>query len=167
MKIAEDSDSCLMSVVVLKRFVEPVKAKLRDMRFTPRDYSFKKGGASQEKSLQDLNEKRAAVRLDLLKFCKNQFSEIVSCWVHLKTIRVWTESVIRFSLPASFDCFIFPVEKRNGEKVRKILHGLFSDLVAGGVLEKGDDTPQGVPAFVQEELFPYVSSELTVVGRVQ
>jgi V-type H+-transporting ATPase subunit C len=167
-KVAEDADSVLVTMVVLKRFVDPVKSRLRELRFTPREFSFQKGsGETKEKSIAQLVDKRAAVRLDLLKFCKNQFSEIFSCWVHLKTIRVWTESVVRFSLPAEFDCMIFPVEKRSQEKVRKVLHALFQDLIAEGVLGNGDDTPAGIPAFVTEELFPYVTAEINIVGRVQ
>merc|ERR1712137_158113 len=162
-QVAEDNDSVLMTVVVLKRFAEQIKSKLREQRFMPRDYSFDKSGGeadSQERSLAQLTDKRAAARLDLLKFCKAQFTEMFTCWTHLKAIRVWVESVVRFSLPAEFDVMLLRPTKRNAtDKIRRVLHDLFKDLVADGVLEstKGDDSGMvGMPAFVTEELLPYV-----------
>ena len=132
----------------------------------PRDFSFEKGD-HKEKSVAQLTERRAAVRLELFKYCKAQFTELFTCWTHLKAIRVWVESVVRFSLPAEFSVMLIKPEKRYMEKIRKILAELFRDLAAEGVLDQaGDDAPAGMPAFVTEELFPYVSSEMTVVARV-
>merc|ERR1712000_197 len=168
-QVAEDSDSVLVSIVVLRRFADQIKAKLREKKFMPREYSFDKAGETKEKSLQELTARRAAARLELIKFAKAQFTELFTCWTHLKAIRVWVESVVRFSLPAEFDVMlIHPSDKRDVEKIRKELAALFKDLAAEGVLEqgKGDDGLVGMPGFVTEELYPYVSSDLLLVGRV-
>ncbi len=152
---------------MLRRFTDQIKAKLRERKFTPRDFSFEKAGAgdSKERSLAQLTERRAAARIDLLKFCKTQFAEIFSCWIHLKIVRVWVESVVRFSLPANYEVHLIRPDKRYTEKIRKTLHELFKELVADGVLETEDEAPQGMPAFVSEDLYPYVQTEINIIGR--
>jgi V-type H+-transporting ATPase subunit C len=168
-QIAEDSDSVLVSIVVLKRFSEQIRAKLRERKFMPRELNLEKAGgegANKERSLAQLVDRRNAARIDLLKFCKTQFAEVFSCWVHLKVVRVWVESVVRFSLPANYEVYLIRPDKRYYEKIRKTLHDLFRDLVAEGVLDsEKDEAPQGMPAFVSEDLYPYVQTELNVIGR--
>jgi V-type H+-transporting ATPase subunit C len=84
-QITEDNDSVLMTCVVLRRFADQIKAKLRERKFMPREFSFDKGaGDNKEKSMEQLANKRLAARQDLLKFAQTQFSEILTCWVHLK-----------------------------------------------------------------------------------
>jgi V-type H+-transporting ATPase subunit C len=168
-QIAEDSDSALVSIVVLKRFSEQIRAKLRERKFMPREMNLEKAGgegANKERSLAQLVDRRNAARIDLLKFCKTQFAEVFSCWVHLKVVRVWVESVVRFSLPANYEVYLIRPDKRYFEKIRKTLHDLFRELVAEGVLDsEKDEAPQGMPAFVSEDLYPYVQTELNVIGR--
>jgi len=168
-QIAEDNDAILFSVVILRKFADQVRAKLREKKFTPREYTFEKSDdGNKEKSIQQLIEKRQAARLDLWKFCKAQFSEMFTCWVHLKTVRIWVESIVRFSLPANFDVVLIKPDRRYTEKIRKSLHDLFGGLVGEGVLDMGgdDSTPQGMPSFVSEELYPYVFTELSLLTRM-
>ncbi len=154
--------------MVLKRFSEQIRAKLRERKFMPRELNLEKAGeeSSKERSLAQLVDRRGAARIDLLKFCKTQFAEVFSCWVHLKVVRVWVESVVRFSLPANYEVYLIRPDKRYMEKIRKTLHDLFRDLVAEGVLDsEKDEAPQGMPAFVSEDLYPYVQTELNIIGR--
>lgn len=81
-----------------------------------------------------------------------------------KAIRVWVESVVRFSLPAAFEVYLIKPDRRYMEKIRAALHDLFRDLVAEGVLEmeKDGETAPGMPSFASEELYPYVQAELSL-----
>lgn len=167
-QIAEDNENVLVTIVVLRKFLDQIKNKLKEHKFTPRDFSLEKAPVdAKEKDLPQLLARREALKGDLTRFCKAQFSETFLCWVHLKTIRVWVESVVRFSLPADFDVTLIRVDRRNSDRIRKVLHELFKDLIAEGVLDNGADETQGVPSIVSEDLYPYVFSELNLVGRVQ
>jgi len=164
-----DSDNALVTVVILRRFLENVKAKLREKKLQPRDYTFDKAaGDNQEKNVAKLIESRKATKIELMKMCKAWFSELFTCWVHLKTIRLWVESVVRFSLPAEYDVVLIRPEAKHKEKIRKALEDLFKDLVAQGVLDLGvdDKSMQGMPLFVGEDLYAYVFSEISILAKV-
>lgn len=168
--ICEDQDNLLVTVVVLRRFVDAVKGKLRERKFQPRDYTLEKdSGESKEKSLVKLLEQRKNAKIELIKMCKAWFSELFTCWTHLKVVRVWVESVVRFSLPAEYDVMLIrPTESKFKERIRQVLQTLFKDLVAEGVLDVGgiqDNAVPGIPAFVGEDLYPYVFSEINLVAR--
>jgi V-type H+-transporting ATPase subunit C len=84
-QIAEDNDSVLVTCVVLKRFSDQIKTRLRENKYMSREYSFEKAaGDNKEKSMEQLASKRVAARQDLLKFSQSQFAELLTCWVHLK-----------------------------------------------------------------------------------
>ncbi len=166
-QVCEDSDNALVSMVVLRRFVDEIKAKLRERTLTPRDFSFDKGvGENKERNVAKLIEQRKVAKIELIKMCKAWFSELFTCWTHLKTVRVWVESVVRFSLPAEFDVILIRPESKYKDRIRKALDDLFKDLVAEGVLELGTgDDMQGIPMFVSEDLFAYVFSEMSIVVK--
>lgn len=92
-----------------------------------------------------------------------------------------------FFFLANFDVVLIKPDRRYTEKIRKSLHDLFGGLVGEGidsfslpflrcfifmftlgVLDMGgdDSTPQGMPSFVSEELYPYVFTELSLLTRM-
>jgi len=163
--VVADTENTLVTMTILRPFEEQIKVTLREKRFTPREYNFEKdAGANQEKDMNALLERRKVAKLELHKYAKTHFTELFTCWVHLKAVRVWVESVLRFSLPADFDVILIrPSEKKFFERIRKVLGDLFKGLVAEGVLDVAvDEHTQGVGALASEELFPYVFSEINI-----
>merc|ERR1719195_2213784 len=73
-KLTEDGEFALFQVLLLER-------------------------GDDEKTLQDLQRKEAQQKRKLKLFCKNTFSETFTNWIHLKMIRTFVESVLRFGLP--------------------------------------------------------------------
>ena len=45
----------------------------------------------------------------LIRWLKNTFSESYSGWIHLKAIRVFVESILRYGLPPNFVAILFNV----------------------------------------------------------
>ena len=39
---------------------------------------------------------------NLINWCKSSYSELFVSWVHIKAVRVFVESVLRFGLPVNF-----------------------------------------------------------------
>ena len=95
----------------------------------------------------------------MFNFCQTQFNESFSCLIHLKTIRVWVESVLRFALPAKFSVtLIRPHNMKNESKLRKTLAEMCTDLGGDIFTEEiggGGDENQGI-SLVNEKFYPYV-----------
>ena len=46
---------------------------------------------------------------NLVRWLKNAFSECYGGWIHLKAIRVFVESILRYGLPPNFVAMLFNV----------------------------------------------------------
>ena len=52
---------------------------------------------------------RSAWQAVLMKSMTIHFSEAFSAWIHLKALRVFVESVLRFGVPVNFNAFLVRV----------------------------------------------------------
>eukprot|EP01097_Dermamoeba_algensis_P000301 TRINITY_DN1109_c0_g1_i1.p1 TRINITY_DN1109_c0_g1~~TRINITY_DN1109_c0_g1_i1.p1 ORF type:complete len:341 (-),score=67.82 TRINITY_DN1109_c0_g1_i1:302-1324(-) len=105
--ITEDMDFMLVTVTLFKKTADDFKAKAREKRFTVRDFSFNPEGATNEASQKKkLEEDRFALQRKLTMWCKTNFAESFTSWIHLKAIRVYVESVLRFGLPVNFQVLL-------------------------------------------------------------
>ncbi|CDR93744.1 vacuolar ATPase subunit C family protein, putative [Babesia bigemina] len=53
------------------------------------------------------------------------FSDIFTCWMHLKAMRAFCEAVLKFGLPINFACFaVWPTERADEDTLRKALDSL-------------------------------------------
>ena len=86
-----------------------------------------------------------------MRWAKTSYSESFRAWMHLKAIRVFVESVLRYGLPPTFQAMLVRPGK-NDAKVRKTLNSIFSHLSSGGVSTDLDsEGPAG-----QAKFYPYV-----------
>jgi V-type H+-transporting ATPase subunit C len=100
-----------------------LKNAFREKKYILREFSYdlsgKKGGvdAQVEAAASELKQVRAAT----LRWCKANFGEVFSGWVHLKVIRAFVESVLRYGLPVDFlSCFVVP-EIKDEKQMRKAI----------------------------------------------
>jgi len=156
----EDNDEILASVVLFKRHIDLYKKEVQLKKFQIREFKFEKGAvALRDKKLEELKEKRRKIKIDLFNFCQTQFNEAFSCLIHLKSIRIWVESVLRYALPAKFSVTLIRATSfKSQDKIRSALSELCSDL--GGELyteeikTSGEDT--GTFGLISEKFYPYV-----------
>merc|ERR1712014_498156 len=52
-------------------------------------------------------------------FCKASFSDVMIAWVHIKAMRIFVESVLRFGVPPTFASFIVQPKGNMQAKMRK------------------------------------------------
>jgi len=149
---AEDKDgNTVWRVVLFKSCKEKFQALARQNKFLVRDYEY------NPSALKDLNEKRKDVEKDaekklqtLTKFCKLAWSDVFTAWLHIKAMRAFVESVLRYGIPAKDKFAGFIVCPRAGvtpalrEALARALPG------KGPAGDKADDADG-------EEYFPYVS----------
>ena len=71
--------------------------------FHPRDFQFNRTIIEKQK-LETTNLEKAKNKAypPLIKWLKGNFSEAFLNWTHVKALRLFTESVLRYGLPATF-----------------------------------------------------------------
>jgi len=148
-QIAEDNEYALFAVTLFKRVAEDFKHASREKRFTVREFKIddeSKGGKDERTKL--ITEKDRLKR-NLLRYCKTNFAEAFVAWIHLKAIRVFVESVLRYGVPVNFLCYLMHPHKKEDKRLREILDEMFRQLASTAVIShKGDDDP--------EKFYPYV-----------
>lgn len=133
------------------------------IRFIIRDYKF------NEKDLETSKRQRAELATmekeqwaQLIRLVKANFGELFSCWIHLKAIRTFVESVLRYGLPPDFmSAVIEPVPKQE-KKVRDQLALMFdpkASLKEKPMEEEFEE--MSLIAGVEKEYYAYVTFPIT------
>jgi V-type H+-transporting ATPase subunit C len=79
-------------------------------RFVVRDFQYDE--TSLEKQKKEAEETVSLEREQqntVMRLAKTNFSEVFSSWVHLKALRVFVESVLRYGLPPDFAAVVIEV----------------------------------------------------------
>ncbi|XP_006626108.2 V-type proton ATPase subunit C 1-A isoform X1 [Lepisosteus oculatus] len=144
-KIMEDSEGGLFTVTLFKKAVSDFRIKARENKFTVREFSF------NETELQAEKEEMTRLAADkkqqfgpLLRWLKVNFSEAFTAWIHVKALRVFVESVLRYGLPVNFQAILLQPSKKNSKRLREILNSLYKHLdgvAASSKLDAGVDLP--------------------------
>jgi len=158
--IEQDNEYGLFRVVVFRRVADDFKNAARDSKFIVRDFKYdpQRSGKADKKKLEAEKEK---LRKALIRWCKTNFSETFVAWIHLKAIRVFVESVLRYGLPTNFQAIILLPNKNKANKLRKTLHQLYGDSNSKALYTEK-------PSVEEEEggeegqFFPYVFLEINV-----
>jgi len=155
----EDRDGfTLWRMVVWKSAVSDIQAACRNEKWVAREFEYHadyltKQAASREelrKAYEDTSRK-------LLKTCKEVFSELYICLMHLKAIRLFVESVLRYSLPPTFLAFGLEPEEGRERKLEDVLVRKFLREGESVDLYVRTDQDEG------EDFFPYVMIPINVV----
>jgi len=150
-KVLEDGDSVLYTVTVLKgmyeagyyegeEFVQGTKTDLcaafakllREKRYVVRD-NFTYDPAQQGKSAMVLERLQVEVdnmRSGLTRWCKTHYGEAFVAWMHIKVIRVFVESVLRYGLPVDFTAVLYKVGTDKETKMVAALDKTFGNKKA-------------------------------------
>jgi V-type H+-transporting ATPase subunit C len=158
--VADDDQFTLFSVVTFKQFVEDFKVKARKMKFTVRKHEPNLSLDNDKK--EELAKQLSKRKKDLQRFCKANYAEVFMAWVHLKAIRIYVESVLRFGLPARFRAVVIEPSKKNEKKLRKALDDMYKDLLGQEVGEIDTDDKNAITLLGNEEFFAYVFLEMFI-----
>jgi len=128
--VKEDDDSCLYAVTILKSqyeagyyegdefiagttidFEAKFEQECRDKRFVLRPFSYDPSAAnSSAMRMEQLQVETDSMRSGLMRWCKTHFGEAYVAWMHIKVIRVFVESVLRYGLPVDFTAVLYKVD---------------------------------------------------------
>ncbi|XP_014647644.1 PREDICTED: V-type proton ATPase subunit C 2 isoform X1 [Ceratotherium simum simum] len=76
----------------------------------------------------------------LLRWLKVNFSEAFIAWIHIKALRVFVESVLRYGLPVNFQAVLLQPKKSSTKRLREVLNSVFRHLdqvAAASILDVG------------------------------
>ncbi|OLL25557.1 V-type proton ATPase subunit C [Neolecta irregularis DAH-3] len=102
-KLTEDEDYILVSVTLFKRFAAEFANKCREAKFQPREFTWDAmSGEDEHKEIEMAGSLERKLWGETLRLAKMSFSDAFQAWIHLKAIRVFVESVLRYGLPPDF-----------------------------------------------------------------
>eukprot|EP00069_Balaena_mysticetus_P011473 bmy_07146T0 len=94
----------------------------------------------------------------LLRWLKVNFSEAFIAWIHIKALRVFVESVLRYGLPVNFQAVLLqPHKKSSTKRLREVLNSVFrhlDEVAATSILDPSVEIP-GLQ-LSNQDYFPYV-----------
>lgn len=158
-KIRTDADYALYGVTVFRRGMEEFKTACRERRFTVREFNFEPDAAArtadEEVRLTDEAEKQHAL---FRKWSETAFAETFIAMVHLKALRVFVESVLRYGLPVNFQVALLLPSNKSETRLRASLNEMFGHLGGSWAAAGDDEAVPGVSGDV--DFFPYVYLEL-------
>uniref|UniRef100_A0A8B9K1C5 V-type proton ATPase subunit C n=1 Tax=Astyanax mexicanus TaxID=7994 RepID=A0A8B9K1C5_ASTMX len=177
----EDQDSGLFSVTLFRKAIDDFKHQARENKFAVRDFQYNEEemkADKEEMTRLSTDKKKQFVRfhtaLQNLFFClagltcfyiclqgplvrwlKVNFSEAFIAWIHIKALRVFTESVLRYGLPVNFQAMLLQPNKKNMKKLREVLQELYKHLDSSAAII---DASMDIPGLnlSQQEYYPYV-----------
>lgn len=128
-KVHADDDSILYAVTILKGqyeagyfennefqpgtkvdFLEEFTNVCREKRFVLRDFEWDPSQANKSSlAMEQLAVEVDGMKSALTRWCKNHYGDAYVAWMHMKVIRVFVESVLRYGLPVDFTAVLYKV----------------------------------------------------------
>jgi len=121
--IDSDDEFSLYAVTTFKKHSQNFIHRCREHRWTPREFKFKEGSREDElKELKRAENDERKVWGEACRLSRTAWGEAVMAWVHVLTLRVFVETVLRYGLPLHFVCGL--VEVRQLMMYRGLLTGI-------------------------------------------
>lgn len=159
-KIFEDSESALYTVSLFLKVADEFKLKARENKFVVRDFTYnEKELAAGKDEMNKLAADKKKQYGPLVRWLKVNFSEAFTAWIHIKVLRVFVESVLRYGLPVNFQTVLIqPNKKNNVKKLREVLQNMYSHLDTGGLMADKSEAMDiaGIGMSSSQDYFPYV-----------
>lgn len=163
--ITQDQDYGLFNVTLFKKVVDEFKLHAREKKFVVRDFTYNEEElAAGKNEITKLATDKKKQYGPLVRWLKVNFSECFCAWIHVKALRVFVESVLRYGLPVNFQAILIHPNKKNQKRLRDVLNQLYGHL--DGSVSSASSAADAVDipglGFGQSEYFPYVFYKLGV-----
>lgn len=161
-KVCEDENDDMWTVTLLKRKLQDFKASVREKqpKWTVRDYQFDAQAVAKEKQdVENMQQQESRTRKNLISWCKAQYGEVFRAYVHLKVIRLFVESCLRFGVPPDFQPVVMKPNLKYEKSIRDALQRQFAYLGNQALYAATDDVVGNIGP---QEFYPYVFMSLVV-----
>ncbi|KND02766.1 H(+)-transporting V1 sector ATPase subunit C [Spizellomyces punctatus DAOM BR117] len=142
-KIAEDDEYALFTVSLFQRVVDEFTNKAREFKFHVRDFKWDaQAMAAEKKQLAEMGATEREQWTTLLRLCKTNFGEVYSCYIHIKALRVFVESILRYGLPPKFQPMLLKAKPKQEQKLKDAVNRHFARLGGAGSTGSSADDQQ-------------------------
>ncbi|XP_050999727.1 V-type proton ATPase subunit C 2 isoform X5 [Acomys russatus] len=157
--ITEDNEGGLFTVTLFRKVIEDFKVKAKENKFTVREFYYDEKEIKREREeMNRLQSDKKQQYGPLLRWLKVNFSEAFIAWIHIKALRVFVESVLRYGLPVNFQAVLLQPHKKSATKrLREVLNSVFrhlDEVAAASILDASVEIP-GLQ-LSNQDYFPYV-----------
>lgn len=162
--VYQDQDYGLFTVTLFKKVVEEFKHHAREKKFMVRDFTYNEEElAAGKNEITKLVMDKKKQFGPLVRWLKVNFSECFCAWIHVKALRVFVESVLRYGLPVNFQAMLLHPNKKSTKRLRDVLNQLYGHLDSSAVQGSGHESVD-IPGlgFGQADYFPYVYYKINV-----
>ncbi|XP_012267433.1 V-type proton ATPase subunit C isoform X1 [Athalia rosae] len=167
--ISQDQEYGLFTVTLFKKVVEEFKLHAREKKFIVRDFTYNEEelAAGKNEITKLVTDKKKQFG-PLVRWLKVNFSECFCAWIHVKALRVFVESVLRYGLPVNFQAILLQPNKKSSKRLRDVLNQLYAHLdssaTSGGNAQSGNQDSVEIPGlgFGQNDYYPYVYYKINV-----
>lgn len=100
----------------------------------------------------------------MIRWCTTTYTEVFTAWVHLKAIRLYVETVLRYGLPFNAQAAMVEPARAKEKQLREVLKQLYGARLAGNnaalttALDPNEPDLSGLGA----EFFPWVQVSLNL-----
>ncbi|OWR49667.1 putative Vacuolar ATP synthase subunit C [Danaus plexippus plexippus] len=164
--VHQDNDYGLFTVTLFRKVVDEFKLHARERKFIVREFSYNEAdlAAGKNEITRLVTDKKKQFG-PLVRWLKVNFSECFCAWIHVKALRVFVESVLRYGLPVNFLAVVMVPARKSMKKLRDVLQHLYAHL-DHSAQQHGhaaqDNAELAGLGFGQSDYFPYVFYKINI-----
>lgn len=167
-EITHDAEYTLFGVSLFKKYEQQFIAKSRELKWIPRDFKYSDDLiSSMRDEFETVKQTESNLKNDLIRLVNISFNEILSNWFHIKFLKSFVESVLRYGLPPDFYCFniTIPNDSNNKsiDKVKIDLISKFKYLQGKDINSKVDDKLNDYSNLVDTNYQPFVIYQFDII----
>lgn len=162
--IAEDNDYGLFTVTLFHKVVDTFKLQAREKKFVVREFTYNEEelAAGKNEITKLVTDKKKQFG-PLVRWLKVNFSECFCALIHVKALRVFVESVLRYGLPVNFQAMLLHPHKKSVKRLRDVLNQLYGHLDSSAEPGRmGTDVDIPGLGFGQSDYYPYVYYKINI-----
>lgn len=160
-KICTEGDFILYRVIMFRNVLKEYKDKARELKWLLREYEHSDARKADEaKELSNAKQATEMAKTKLSTRLKAEYPDTFIIIAHLKALRVYCESILRFGMPQSsqFCTAVVLVKRGKFEELRRTLNDLYKHLADDAFIASEEEL------VANAEIHPYVSYALNVHG---
>lgn len=164
--VASDDDYTLFSVIIFKKQHDLFAQSCRENKFMVRDFVYSDEEIiKQREELEMTGATEKELWTELLRLSRTNFSESFQALVHLKMLRLFVESVLRYGLPANYIGLAVKPDPKSTKKTMALLTNNLSYLAPRSNHSKAkkgaqEDFTGEYQAVLDQEFFDFVLFEV-------
>ncbi|XP_076472123.1 V-type proton ATPase subunit C 1-A-like [Babylonia areolata] len=155
----EDQEAQLVTVTLFQRVADEFKHKCRENKFSVRDFVYNEDQIlAGKKEAEEADTKKKKQFPPLVRWLKVNFGECFMAWMHVKALRVFVESVLRYGLPVNFQAMILVPNRRSQKRLREVLKQQYQHLDSSALKKDSESQMVDIPGMSvgSSDYYPYI-----------